>query len=49
MPIIVVIFVMKLELCRQNFEKYSIIEFHENPFTWSWVASHGQTYRQTHT
>jgi hypothetical protein len=42
-PINVVIFVMKLELSRLIFEKYSDTKFNENLFTWSWVAPQRKT------
>ena len=34
---------MKLEFSRQTFEKYSNIEFHENPSSGSRVVSRGHT------
>jgi hypothetical protein len=34
---------VKLEFCRQIFEKYLNIRFHENPFSWSRVVPCGGT------
>jgi hypothetical protein len=42
-PIILVKTLMKLEISRQNFEKYSNIKFHENPSSRSWVVACGRT------
>jgi hypothetical protein len=36
---------MKLEFCRQIFEKYSNIKFHEDPSSGSRVVARGQTDR----
>ena len=36
---------MKLEFCRQMFEKYSNMKFHENPSGGSQVVPCGRTYK----
>jgi len=38
---------MKIEFSRQNFDVYSNIKFHENPFSGSRVVSCGPTEGQT--
>jgi len=40
---------MKLEISRQFFEKYSNIKFHENPSSGSWVVPCGRTDRHDET
>jgi hypothetical protein len=44
----VTLILMKVELSRQIFEKYSNIKFKENPFSWSRVVPCGRTDGQTY-
>jgi hypothetical protein len=45
--IVTLVIIMKLELSRQIFEKYSNIEFHANPSSWSRIVPRGRKARET--